>query len=979
MIFKVVLAALNLVGDPMVSSNPLAAEFRHWHESGKATLSRFEENFTWNTCLKLTVDGFATGSDGLRISTGILVGGDGKSAGLPVRGGEKLRFSFDVKGTAPNAVCVFKVWDKNGKSRHILTPLNRFTVGDKWVPRKGEVEVPSDAVRGAIGIQFWHDEKYGKMPFKVGDYLLVDNISVSRKTLGREIWPKRAFVLPSDGSAVRLARFLSANRNVEDPAMTEVSVRQDGSTVFFDFTMERIDAEKSYSGLGGNEFWKDDHVEVMFEAEGRRAHFGVSAGGGVWMRGAPENSPLYAGWKADVTRQDGGWRAKVAIPWKVAGFKECPKPGVPVAAQFCRTRDRGPVTAKVAGVTRTGLGRWFNDSSWSFVDNGFSDIAQWGVMFVGSMKPYVEGVVASFKTDDAREKAKSLDFSDATAAWRELEALKEKDRMDFLSSQPLILAQVKPSVNPEIPFMPDELSDPQPVFRVKAAVNEYAVLPVALANMTDGHEDYRVTLTCGWDRREVPRHEHTFPSYGLKSSDGGRIGTGGYMIRRAVRFRDSDAKDHGRRYDTLTSLGSGGVLTVASKDAALLWLSFDCRGLKPGVYRGVITATPLSGGCRRKLRNRGGKGYEIEDDSKIVPVELTVLPFALPETEFGFNGYARVTERHTFDWLYSVGACPTHLLLTPWHFECDFNADGTVAKRRLREYAEPEVRFYAENVKKIPGLPRVMVCYSVYEHYRNRITKGAPFARGSEEFWRGYREWIKYIDEVVVSNGISRDDYTVEVFDEPNKARLPDAAEVVRAVRETKKAVPGISVMITSGVRAYFGDLKNDVDDWVHYSGYPDLYAQAKKWSKTGRRVSIYQCGTGIREDNHRTYRVLPWRSYSIGGRYVSLYQLLSQAPGADLRQATSGEIVLVGESETLSTVRAENFILGLNDIRYVKLIEHLAAGDSPAAKEARAFLAKSAKNIITVYPHDAGKAEEFREEASRLIMKLKNGACRGK
>jgi hypothetical protein len=66
------------------------------------------------------------------------------------------------------------------------------------------------------------------------------------------------------------------------------------------------------------------------------------------------------------------------------------------------------------------------------------------------------------------------------------------------------------------------------------------------------------------------------------------------VIRRGVAYKDSDAPNHGRRYDILAALNEASTVPVPPREGGLIWINFDCRGAKPGIYRGAITVIPFN-------------------------------------------------------------------------------------------------------------------------------------------------------------------------------------------------------------------------------------------------------------------------------------------------------------------------------------------------------------------------------------------------
>ena len=113
----------------------------------------------------------------------------------------------------------------------------------------------------------------------------------------------------------------------------------------------------------------------------------------------------------------------------------------------------------------------------------------------------------------------SVNTKDLSTAIAQLNFLQEQDLFLKLSKQKFIIAQVSPDTTPVIPFLPSELNAPQDKFKVRAAINEHAPLVLALANMTDKMEEYRVVLHSGHFRGE-PQIERHYLRLDLKKDVG---------------------------------------------------------------------------------------------------------------------------------------------------------------------------------------------------------------------------------------------------------------------------------------------------------------------------------------------------------------------------------------------------------------------------------------------------------------------------
>lgn len=81
----------------------------------------------------------------------------------------------------------------------------------------------------------------------------------------------------------------------------------------------------------------------------------------------------------------------------------------------------------------------------------------------------------------------------------------------------------------------------------------------------------------------------------------------------------------------------------------------------------------------------------------------------------------------------------------------------------------------------------------------------------------------------------------------------------------------------------------------------------------------------------------------------------------------------VAGEENLIPSIRLEALRVGIMDVKYMKLLEKLAASttDKTLAAEAGKFLASAPGDVETIYPHEKGRADKVRDEAIGLILKL--------
>ena len=96
-------------------------------------------------------------------------------------------FSFDLTGTAPRFMVGIKYKGKQLK-RTITAPEQQkkngvnfyLDTGAEWTTYAGEFKTEEGGDH-VFTISLWHNTRYGKMFYSIGDYILIDNISVQEK------------------------------------------------------------------------------------------------------------------------------------------------------------------------------------------------------------------------------------------------------------------------------------------------------------------------------------------------------------------------------------------------------------------------------------------------------------------------------------------------------------------------------------------------------------------------------------------------------------------------------------------------------------------------------------------------------------------------------------------------------------------------------------------------------------------------------
>jgi len=152
-------------------------------ETGKLTL--FAEDLTWNKCGRLEVVGTkksAAGTDEINANAWIGLNAEGRLPGFFVKPNATYEFSIDLRGTPERVRVAAKTWSQDSLtagSELRLTTVSMTKIGREWQTFRGTFKTGPKDVRAALCVQMWSDAQYkGSQQYKVGDWVLFDNVSV---------------------------------------------------------------------------------------------------------------------------------------------------------------------------------------------------------------------------------------------------------------------------------------------------------------------------------------------------------------------------------------------------------------------------------------------------------------------------------------------------------------------------------------------------------------------------------------------------------------------------------------------------------------------------------------------------------------------------------------------------------------------------------------------------------------------------------
>lgn len=909
-------------------------------DGGRVTC--FMEDATWNKCAKLEITGVSTNKEGDAVTMAkLILGRDGKAVGFAAKPNTTYDFSFDLKGGVSCAYVSAFEWTgdnrwKDMKSLKTNPALKNLRIENAWSGFKGSFKTSSAAKRAAIEVKLWQSSRWGKI-YEKGDYILVDNVKITESERNFEVsadtleapWTKA--IASGDAAIGDFVGHLTG-RASEYPTSLKVTAEKDAFV--FDFIC--TDTTDGFTDPGGEVMWKGDECEVWFgpvEGGRRCSQFAVGITG--------EKFASVDGKKVDVgcfegssVRKGNEWKVHFIVPFKAFGRGEL-KPGEDIAFNAVRYRQKGRQVL-----------------SWCRMKEKISDVECFGRLFLDRY------ALDCANRADYERRRNELDTAALRAKYEKLRSMK------------FVVTPVRVTSDFEVPFMPREVFDAPEKISVKAAVNEMKSLPVALANLTDREEDYLVVIDHQRPRhKDSTRYNPCATDFGLEGFPAEKL-----RVRRALKMKDVSVKEPSLRFDPLPYADDSSSLTVASRESALMWFEFDTRGVKPGVYKGDLRVIPL---CEYGHFKRPGKGYHdivYDGEMKTVPIEFEVLPIELPEGPARASGY------------FSHGICEegyclqTELgsrtfMLSPWQFRYQKDAAGNFDYSKPQEEClsvRKRIRSHLEWGKAIGGRPPFFqIAYGAVSTFRS-IYNPKKDPAVDERLWPQYLKGIRLALE---AEGVSTDDWEVELWDEPPKGC---GADMIRMAKLTKECEPKVQTLITLGhhglTREELEKLARHIDSWIG--------SDASNWSnpgyaafltdelKRGKRVGHYKCYTSMKCSLDSYYRRHAW----LGEKYVAtgdyLYQFHDDCGALgtmDYKVPTAGGIAYYMFGRVTPSIRYMALREGMNDIRYLAKLREIAPDDPKVRK----FLAEAVNRVCVTRAHDPDEADRVRAEAIELILEL--------
>ena len=932
--------AQNLItcGDFSAAAGNLAPECRA--EAGKVSL--FTEEYTWNKCGKCEVtkdepDREHPGSFVHAANVLIGLAKDGKG-GFPVEAGVRYDVSFDVKslgepmGLGCEAVC----WKTDDYWRNRTNVKGIVKGGVKaetaWSTYKGSFVVPDGTKRAAIRLSVWSSSKWpGTRQYKVGDAFLFDNVKVSksRNNLGTGSGdvPPPAITRKKIALDEPFSDLVSYKDGcTPSVAKTVFRVRKDDTALYFDVTAE----EPGELVVGTpDKVWSGDTIELQIEGvdgSRTRTHVAFNSAGGKYTAGCEGLSN--DGWELRTKVGEKGWQASVKLPFAFLGLKG-------------NETDLGINVGRCRNKART-------FDCWA-VGKDFQDPTGFGRVLFGGYGAELRRLFGA----DAPDAANRAEFE---ATWVRLETARLAAKFAKFKEARFSVAPVSTLSDWTQPFLPEEIFDPPTNIVVKAAVNEIRALPLALANLTDRTEDYRVILeTCANDY---------VGAWGLEGFPPEQI-----VARKGLRFKDVDTDCPSTRFDPLAKLDEVGSVTVPPREAGLVWYDFDCTGVKPGVYRGRLRVIPL---CEPGVHKNGKYAGKMQT----IPVSLEVVGAAIStRSPKPAHYFMDVESQAAFDTAFAIGN--EHYQVHSWSFSFERDANGDLDLSRPKGGTTNVAKKVANHVAwaaKHGFRPKFVIVYSAMDACAGLYGCGKDAAK-LRRFWPQY---VKGVKRTMNEAGVDDADYVIEVKDEPALKVMDQLLDLHKLAKETCPTVR--LAMLLAAWKPSAEQMRAFIpyaETWILWRGgywstkeYRDFCEELKA---AGREVMHYSCDVTLRLPLLQYYRQHAWfaERHGLDGAYM--YQLTDHLNGAkfgakDFKSIPYGGLFYRSFGTPVPSLRYMALREGHTDVKFLAALKekNVAANDPEIA----AFLKDAAVEVIDRHPSDATCPDRLRDRARELLAK---------
>ncbi len=919
------------------STKTLSPECRA--DAGRVSL--YVEDRSWNKCGKCEVAKGVPDRDhpGHTVfAANALIGFVESRRGFPVKAGCRCDVSFDVKSLVGemtvNADVVAWTGDEYWKDRKVVKSVvtGGVKASGEWRAFKGSFRVPEGAVCAVLRLSIWSSTKWEKTrQFAVGDAFLFDNVRLSESKRNLDAVADAVPQVPLRKAVAVGDEFddLVSFKDGRSPASvrTRFRVRRDADALCFDVFAEEPDGVVVGSP---DKAWSGDTIEIQVEGRGgmrTRTHVAFNNAGAKYTNAEPDGRN--DDWDVEVRRGETNWTARVRLPLEFLGLKDSLDE---IGFNVGRTRAKAKT-----------IDCWSPSAS-------FHDPAGFGRLLL-------DGYSAALEKEFGGSFAVST-RSEFNATWAACEERRMAEKLTRFKDAKFSVAPVSKTSDWTQPFLPEEIFDPPSNIVLKAAVNEIAALPLAVANLSGRAEDYSVVLET--DGGVLPG------KFGLRGFPPEKV-----RMLKGVRIRDVDGLSPSTRFDPLVNMDDAGTITVPPREAGLVWCDFDCTGVRPGKYEGFLRVIPL---CEEGRFSGRGEKLKYSGKMQIIPLSLEVVNAEIPlRPAIPAQYFMPATSEEVFDAAFQIGA--EAFQIHSWAFAFERDAAGNLDLNRPKKAVlgvAATVRSHVAWAAKYGFSPRFVIVYSAMEACEALY----GCAKDGAAFRRIWPQYVRGLKKVMNEAGVADSDYVVEVKDEPKPNAL---GRVLEAHKMAKEACPTVRLMM---LLAAWKPTVVQMREFVPYADVWNFWSDAyfktdeclsfvRDIKAAGQGVRSYSCETTIRMSPLHYYRHHAWRAERHGLDGIDMYQLFAHIHHGELGRKdfamTPGSGIIYGSrGKPVLSLRYMALREGFTDC---KMLAALRAGNALAKDpETTEFLKSAAIEVLDRHPNDAAFPERMRERAREML-----------
>lgn len=405
-------------------------------------------------------------------------------------------------------------------------------------------------------------------------------------------------------------------------------------------------------------------------------------------------------------------------------------------------------------------------------------------------------------------------------------------------------------------------------------------------------------------------------------------------------------------FDPLEELGNSSLLTVGPGETAMLWIDASVKDGIAGVYKGQLSMLPMT------MKDQQPIQFELE--VKIYDVKI---PDTLPLNVYTWGPYMGALTGYGDPQNYVKLAIESHINTFNLSYPFDTIKQGPVISEDTNDYLG-NISNYLRHNRKV----KFVYSYHLFAHF-NRALQAAGFnGQIMDKQWQDYfLTWFGRWMNALQSKGITRDDFWVQIEDEPKSSTLLDLIAMTTLLR---KHFPLVKIMLTIAPWSTTADidlLKPYVDLWVperrrllmretaaselaYYRKQVDFWPYRCSTQMDMQPLVAYYRYRGIQEYMLGANGIALWAFNSWGGDSWAQWDTIR----ADGRARFDEGLVYRGEFGPVPSMRLFAFRAGIEDYVLLHLLSQVV---ETASEKNKTYIAQLTEQARTILEHSDPKS----------------------